>query len=60
MTLEQMNKILKKERIGNGVRIVATLKQGGYVVTFNSGKVCNIYASTSLKHLLAFEKLRDK
>ena len=58
--LKETGKIIKKERIVDGERLVATEKDGGFVIVIRSGKVCNIYSSFSLKHLLAFEKWRGK
>ncbi|MBD0314556.1 MAG: hypothetical protein ICV86_17435 [Microcoleus sp. T3-bin5] len=58
--LKETDKILKKERIDDGERIVARKKGDGFVVAVRSGSGCNIYESSSLKHLLAFEKWRDK
>lgn len=59
-TLKETDKILKKERIIDGERVLATQKNGCFVFVIRSGKACNIYSSASLKHLLAFEKWRDE
>jgi len=54
--LKVIDKILKKEKLADGERLVATKKASGFVIAVRSGYLCSICDSDSLKHLLAFEK----
>jgi tRNA threonylcarbamoyladenosine modification (KEOPS) complex Cgi121 subunit len=55
-----MDKVLKKEQIDDGGKVVGTKKGDSFVITVRSSNGCNIYNSSLLQHLLAFERWCDK